>query len=73
VRCPASVRKNTTLLSSMSVEGMGLSVAVEGASTAALFDAYVEKVLTPTLRPEHIMIMDNLLAHNGASVGTRRR
>ena len=37
--------KNTTLLSSMSTQGMGPSLTVEGASTARLFETYVEKVL----------------------------
>jgi len=36
---------NTTVLSSMSTEGMGPSLTVEGASTSALFEAYVEQVL----------------------------
>lgn len=42
--------KNTTLLSSMTVDGMGPSLAVEGATTARVFEAYVEKALAPTLR-----------------------
>jgi hypothetical protein len=43
--------KNTTLLSSMSVEGMGPSLAVEGATTARVFETYdVEKVLLARLR-----------------------
>ena len=37
--------KNTTLLSSMSLEGMGPSLTVEGATTARVFEAYVEEVL----------------------------
>ncbi len=60
---PRNRGKNTTLLSSMSVEGMGPSLAVEGATTAAVFEAYVEKVLAPTLRPGQIVVMDNLSAH----------
>jgi hypothetical protein len=34
--------KNTTLLASMSIGGMGCCVAVEGSTTAAVFKAYVE-------------------------------
>ena len=41
---PRSRGKNTTLLSSMTIEGMGPSLAVEGASTARVFETYVEKV-----------------------------
>jgi transposase len=65
---PRNRGKNTTLLSSMSVKGMGPSLAVEGATTAAVFEAYVEKVLVPTLRPGQIVVMDNLSAHKGARV-----
>jgi transposase len=59
---------NTTLLSSMSTEGMGPSLAVEGATTKAVFEAYVEQVLGPTLRPGHFVVMDNLSAHKGERV-----
>ncbi len=56
--------KNTTLLSSMSLEGMGPSLTVEGATTARVFEAYVEKVvLVPSLRAGQIVVMDNLSAH----------
>jgi transposase len=65
---PRNRGKNTTLLSSMSVKGMGPSLAVEGATTAAVFEAYLEKVLAPTLRPGQIVVMDNLSAHKGARV-----
>ena len=60
---PRSRGKNTTLLSSMSIEGMGPSLAVEGASTARVFETYVEKVLVPSLRAGQIVVMDNLSAH----------
>ena len=55
--------KNTTLLASMSLEGMGPSLAVEGATTAVVFEAYVEKVLAPSLQEGRIVVMDNLGAH----------
>ncbi len=65
---PRNRGKNTTLLSSMSMEGMGPSLAVEGATTAAVFEAYIERVLGPTLRPGHLVVMDNLSAHKGKRV-----
>jgi transposase len=60
---PRARGKNTTLLSSMSLEGMGPSLTVEGATTARVFEAYVEKVLVPSLREGQIVVMDNLSAH----------
>jgi DDE superfamily endonuclease len=60
---PRARGKNTTVLSSMSVEGMGASLAVEGATTARVFETYVEKVLVPSLRAGQVVVMDNLGAH----------
>ena len=54
---------NTTLLSSMSLEGMGPSLSVEGATTARVFETYVEKVLVPSLKEGQVVVMDNLGAH----------
>jgi hypothetical protein len=58
---PRNRGKNTTLLSSMTLSGMGPSLAVEGASTARVFETYVERVLGPTLREGQVVVMDNLL------------
>jgi transposase len=55
--------KNTTLLSSMTLSGVGPSLAVEGATTALVFEAYVERVLALSLRPGQVVVMDNLGAH----------
>ena len=57
---PRNRGKNTTVLSSMSVEGMGPSLAVEGATSALVFEAYVERVLAPTLRKGQVVVLDNL-------------
>jgi len=64
---PRNRGKNTTLLSSMSVEGMGPSLAVEGATNSKVFETYVERVLAPTLRKGQV-VMDNLSAHKGERV-----
>jgi hypothetical protein len=66
---PRKRGKNTTLLSSMSLEGMGPSLAVEGATTARVFETYVEKVLMPSLRTGQIVVMDNLGAHRPKRIG----
>jgi transposase len=60
---PRKRGKNTTLLSSRTIEGMGPSMAVEGATTAGVFEAYVRKVLAPSLEEGQIVVMDNLGAH----------
>jgi transposase len=60
---PRKRGKNTTVLSSMRLLGMGPSLAVEGATTASVFEAYVEQVLAPSLRKGQMVVMDNLGAH----------
>jgi len=65
---PRNWGANVTLLSSMSIEGMGPSLAVEGATTKAVFEAYAERILAPGLRAGQIVVMDNLSAHKGERV-----
>ncbi len=65
---PRNRGANTTLLASMSLEGMGPCLAVEGATTAEVFEAYIEKVLAPSLRRGQIVVVDNLGAHKGERV-----
>jgi DDE superfamily endonuclease len=53
----------------MTLEGMGPSLAVEGATnTTKVFETYVERVLAPTLREGQVMVMDNLSAHKAERV-----
>jgi transposase len=60
---PRNRGKNTTLLSSITTGGMGPSLAVEEATTARVFETYVEKALVPSLRAGQVVVMDNLSAH----------
>ncbi len=66
---PRNWGKNITLLASMSLEGMGPCLAVEGSTTSEVFETYLEHVLAPTLRPGQVVVMDNLTAHKGEKVG----
>ena len=65
---PRNRGKNTTLLASMSVEGMGPSLAVEGSTDAEVFEAYLKQVLLPELEEGQVIIMDNLPAHKRGRV-----
>jgi transposase len=69
-RCavPRNRGTNTTLLSSMSVEGMGPSLAITGAVDGQVFEAYLERIVLPELRPGRIVVMDNLSAHKTQKV-----
>jgi transposase len=67
---PRNRGKNTTLLASMSLEeGMGPTLAVQGPTNKAVFEAYVEWVLAPSLKAGQVVVMDNLLsAHKSEEV-----
>jgi DDE superfamily endonuclease len=65
---PRNWGKNITLLASMSLEGMGECLAVEGSTTTAVFEAYLKHVLVPSLRRGQLVVMDNLSAHKGSRV-----
>ena len=67
-KVPRNRGQNTTLLASMSAEGMGPCVAVEGTTTAEVFEAYVEQALAPMLKEGQSVVMDNLSAHKGKKV-----
>ncbi len=57
---------NVTLLSTISVAGMGASVVIDGALDRRTFDAFVDQILVPTLRPGQIVVLDNLTVHRSA-------
>ncbi len=66
---PRNRGPNTTLLASMTAEGMGPCLAVEGATSRIVFEAYIERVLVPSLRRGQVVVMDNLSsAHKGEHV-----
>jgi transposase len=67
-RAPHNRGRNITLLASMTAKGMGPCAAVEGATTKAVFEAYVEQVLAPSLSPGQVVVLDNLAAHKGERV-----
>ena len=51
------------LISSISVEGMGPSMSIEGSSDTESFGLYMRNVLAPTLKAGQIVLMDNLSVH----------
>jgi transposase len=65
---PRNWGANITLLSSTSTQEMGPCLAVESSTTREVFEAYVEHVLAPSLRPGQVIVMDNLSSHKGGRV-----
>src|SRR3954454_15038615 len=68
VRTSRSRHALVTLLASMSVRGMGPCLAVEGPTIEAVFEAYLERALAPSLCPGQVVVMDNLSSHKGSRV-----
>jgi transposase len=63
-KVPRKRGKNTTLMAAITREGaMGTSMAVEGATDALAFEAYVEHFLAPTLKKGQVVVLDGLGAH----------
>jgi len=67
-RVPRNWGANVTLLASMSAEGMGPCLAVEDPTTREVFEAYLGRVLAPSLEPGRVVVMDNLTSHKGPRV-----
>lgn len=65
---PRNYGKNTTLLASLSLTGMGAAMILEGAVDTVAFECYIEQVLAPSLQPGQIVVMDNLSCHTSAKV-----
>jgi len=59
---------NVTMLAALGSHGVEAVMTIDGATDAALFCAYGEPGLRPTLRPGDIVIMDHLRAHKAAGI-----
>lgn len=55
--------KTTSLIAALGVGGMRCSTVVDGAINRDIFNAFVEQVLVPELRPGDMVILDNLSSH----------
>ena len=60
--------KTTTFVAGLRLTGMVAPMALDGPINGVSFQAYVDQVLVPELRPGDIVIMDNLGSHKGAGV-----
>jgi transposase len=67
-RAPSNWGKNLTLIASLSTEGIGAAMSVEGATDGAAFETYVEHFLAPTLKAGQVVVMDNLQVHKSLRV-----
>jgi transposase len=65
---PRNWGKNITLICSLSTEGIGAAMSVEGSTDGVAFEIYVERFLAPTLKAGQVVVMDNLQVHKSLRV-----
>jgi transposase len=65
-RIPHRRWQAVTLLATLTSEGFGPGFQFEGALDRPIFEAYVERILVPALRPGQTVILDNLAVHKSA-------
>jgi transposase len=67
-KAPRNWGKNVTLISSITTEGMGPSMSIQGSSDTESFGLYMREILAPRLRSGQIVLMDNLSVHKAGWV-----
>ena len=60
--------KTTTFVAGLRLSGMMAPMVLDGPINRDAFQAYIDQVLVPELKPADIVIMDNLSSHKGAKV-----
>lgn len=60
---PSGHWQTTTMMGAVRLDGSTACMAIEGATDTEVFRAFISEVLVPELRPDDIVIMDNLSAH----------
>jgi transposase len=63
---PRNTPPNTTLIASMTMQGMGPALVLTGATDGLAFETYIEHLLAPALREGQVVLIDNLSAHKRA-------
>lgn len=68
-KVPRNRGKNQTLIASITLEGgMGEAMCIKGGTDGAVFEAYVEKFLAPSLHEGQVVVLDGLGAHRSERV-----
>ena len=65
---PQNYGENVSMLSVLSLSGISAPMTVKGAVDGIVFKTYVHQVLSPTLCPGDVIVMDNLPAHKVAGI-----
>ncbi len=60
--------KILSTIAALDVSGIRTACCFDGATDTEMFVGFVETFLVPTLRPGHVVVMDNLSAHKSPRV-----
>ena len=69
-RIPRGRREAISWLATLTPTGIGESLLVRGAVDRLVCEAFVERVLVPSLRPGQIVVLDNFSVHKSARART---
>jgi transposase len=67
-RVPRNHGKAVTLIGSLGLRGLLAPLSIEGAVDTVAFDSYLRQVLCSQLRPQDIVMLDNLPVHLSSQV-----
>ena len=60
--------KTSTFVAGLRLDGIAAPMVLDGPMNRDAFQAYVDQVLVPELRPGDVVVMDNLSSHKGPAV-----
>jgi transposase len=60
--------KTTTFVAGLRLDGIAAPMVLDGPINRNAFQAYVDQVLVPELKPGDVVVMDNLSSHKGPAV-----
>jgi transposase len=70
VSVPHGHWKTTTFVAGLRLTGMVAPMVLDGPINGRAFQAYVDQVLVPELKPGDVVVLDNLGSHKAAGVRT---
>ena len=65
---PRNYGTQTSIISALALDGTQATMTVEGAVDTDTFNAYLEQVLSPTIRHGDVLVLDNLSAHRASRI-----
>lgn len=67
-RAPRNRGAVTTILGALTLNGLDAVMTIQGGTDGDVYAAFLEQVLTPTLQPGDLVVMDNAGAHKDPRV-----